>query len=143
MKFRNFSVMVLALAASAAHAEPLEMPGSTWAYIVGPSSSQGDERNNVLLQGKIEQGIVWFKFGEDGKWKLNTFAALSYSLDSKGINYNNKAIPAVGVKISRDFENGVLDLGVQAVQENRWKDNVNSTGVQAFASFWFGWNLKK
>lgn len=136
-------IFALALAsAAAAHAEPIEYPGSTWGVVMGPASTTGAEKNNVLAQGKIEQGIVWFRFA-DGQWKLNTYASLSYSLDTEGINYNNKAVPAVGVKATREFSSGVVDVGVQAINERRWKDNVNSSGVQAYASYWFGWNLKK
>ena len=138
------SVFVAALLAAAVSvsAEPLEYPGNVWGVVTFPSSTVGAERNNVLAQGRIEQGIVWFRFA-DGKWKLNTYAALGYSLDTEGINYNNKAVPALGVKATREFEQGVVDLGVQAIQENRWKDGVHSSGVQAYASWWFGWNLKK
>lgn len=142
MKKSVFVAAALLAATAFVSAEPLEYPGNVWGVATFPSATVGAERNNVLAQGRIEQGIVWFRFA-DGKWKLNTYAALGYSLDSEGISYNNKAVPAVGVKVTREFEQGVVDLGVQAVQENRWKDNVHSSGVQAYASWWFGWNLKK
>lgn len=142
MKKSLFLAAALFAVTASAGAEPLEYPGSVWGVVNFPSATTGAERNNVLAQGRVEQGIVWFRFA-DGKWKLNTYAALSYSLDSEGMSYNNKTVPAVGVKVTREFDQGVVDLGIQAVQENRWKDDVHSSGVQAYASWWFGWNLKK
>ncbi len=145
---------VLALFAVAAVAEggtsgPIGYPGSAWSVLtVNPSPIRGTpEDNNVLLQGKVEQGVDWMRFGEDKRWRLNTYASVGYSWDKNGLAYNNKVVPAVGVKVSRDFESGVVDIGVQAVHQRNFRGVTagpsRGTGVQVYASYWFGWNLGK
>lgn len=125
-------------------AQPIAYPGSTWGVIQYPAGLSQEEKENTLLAGRIEQGADWFRFGDD-KWKFNTYAALGYSVDNKGLPYNNKLTPALGAKVSRTFESGVLDLGVQAIYERRWKDNLSgsNSGVQAYASWWFGWDARR
>lgn len=140
--FTAFALSAVAFSASAL--EPLGYPGSSWSVLTyNPGVIENTrERGNVLLQGKIEQGIDWTKFGG---WTLNTYASVAYSLDKNKIDYNNKLVPAVGVKMSRKFDSGVFDVGVQAVHERRIRvDGPNKTGngVQVYASYWFGWNLK-
>jgi hypothetical protein len=146
-------ILVAALLASSASAfaEPIGYPGSTWGVLIFPTSITPETKDgkevtdNVLLQGKVEQGIDWFRFGDD-KWKLNTFASFNYTIDNAGLTYNNKLVPAVGVKVVRAFKDGVLDLGIQGVYEQRLRpaagEKKNATGVQVYASWWFGWNLK-
>lgn len=125
-----------------AQAEPLSMPGTMWGNVMFPSGLSGPENKDTLAAGRIEQGAVWVRFGQDNAWRLNTYAAVSYSLDSKGIAYNNRFAPALGVKIQRTFDSGIFDVGVQLAQEHRFKDRVTSTGMQVYASWWFGWDLK-
>lgn len=141
--FIALALVGLSLSASA----QLAYPGSNWSDVtVNPSVVKGTpEANNVLLQGNIEQGIVWKHFGA---WRLNTFTGLNYSVDRNGLAYNNKLAPMVGVKFQHDFSsNGQLDLGVRLVHERHFRsvtEGENSgTGVQAYADYWFGWNLGK
>ena len=147
------AILAVALLASvtAASAEdkytgPIGYPGSNWSVLtVNPGVIKGTpEDDNILLQGKLEQGIDWKKYGN---WTLNTYGALGYSADKNGLFYNNKFVPALGVKMSRGYERGVIDVGVQVVYQNNFRgvtagDN-SGYGVQAYASYWFGWNLKK
>jgi hypothetical protein len=129
--------------------KPIGYPGSNWSVLTyNPGVVKGSgEEDNVLLQGKFEQGVDWFKFGADKNWKFNTYVSLGYSADKNGLSYNNKLVPALGAKISRSFDNGVLDLGVQAVHENHFRGVTSGpksgSGVQVYASYWFGWNLGK
>lgn len=124
-------------------AEPLGYPGSAWAVLTFPASTTGLEKDNTLFQGKVEQGIDWFHLDSAERWKFNTYVSFGYSADSKAIGYNNKAVPALGAKLTRTYTNGAIDFGVQAIHENRWIDGVSNNGVQAYVSTWFGWNLKK
>jgi len=152
MKKSRFAIagVILALASMGAMAaEPLGYPGSNWSELTfSPGVIKGTkEDNNILLQGKVEQGIDWMKVSD--KWKLNTYASFGYSMDKNKLDYNNKLVPAVGVKLVRDFDHGVLNLGVQAVHERHFNVGpevtgpVSGSGVQVYASYWFGWNLKK
>jgi len=128
---------------------PTDFPGSNWsALTLHPGVVKGTpEDGNLLLQGKIEQGAIWARFGDNDKWALNTYVSLGYSADRNKLYYNNKLSPAIGVKVSRSFESGVVDIGVQAVHETYFHGITGSpksgSGVQAYASYWFGWNLGK
>lgn len=133
----------LAACAAGAQAQPLSYPGSTWGSLMFPSGLSKPEDRDLLLTGRIEQGAVWFRFGEEERWRLNTYAAFSYSVDNQGLGYYNKYAPAVGVKVQRVFDDGLLDIGVQLAHERRFKDRVTSNGAQAYVNWWFGWDLKK
>jgi hypothetical protein len=127
---------------------PIGYPGYTWGSLTYPSSviKNSPENDNLLFQGKIEQGVDWVKFGSRKEFTLNTFASVNYSLDSQGLPYNNKVMPAAGVKVRMTGEWGVADLGVQYVYENRWKygeDQRSGSGVQAFLTWYSDWNLKQ
>lgn len=152
MKKTLIAVAMLAAVVSAFAQEglkPLGYPGSNWSVLTfNPGVIEGSgEEDNILLQGKLEQGIDWKKFGANNEWTLNTYVSLGYSADKNGLIYNNKLVPAIGTKISRRFESGVLDLGVQAVHENHFRGTTSGptrgSGVQVYASYWFGWNLGK
>lgn len=127
---------------------PIGYPGSTWGVLtLNPGVRGAEEKHNVLLQGKVEQGIDWFAFGTDKNWRFNTYVSMGYTADKNGLAYNNKVVPAIGAKVSRRYESGVLDLGLQAVQETQFRGvpsggRRTDTGVQLYASYWFGWNLK-
>lgn len=150
---KSMIALALIVASVGVHAQgsvkPLGYPGSNWSVLTfNPGVIKGSgEEDNVLLQGKLEQGIDWVKFGVNKEWTLNTYVSLGYSADKNGLIYNNKLVPAVGVKMSHGFQNGVLDLGVQAVHENHFRGQTSGptrgSGVQAYASYWFGWNLGK
>lgn len=143
---KSLIAMALAVAAVGASAEglkPLAYPGSAWSVLTFPAGVAGSEEHNTLLQGKVEQGIVWKKFGANNEWALNTYGSVGFSADRDGFGYNNKVVPAVGVKMTRSFESGIVDVGVQVVHENRFKDHQRGTGVQAYVSFWTGWDLRK
>lgn len=140
------SIIALSTAMGAANAlEPLELPGSHWAVGLAPSGVSGPDKDAYLLQGRLEQGAIWARFGDSKEWALNTYLSFAYSVDNEGLPYNNKVVPGVGVKMTRTFSNGVLDIGVQYVYENRWKalDDKTGSGIQAFISVWNGWDLKK
>lgn len=123
---------------------PIAYPGYIWGYGATPADvTPGSNKNNNIANGKIEQGVDWFAFGEDKKWRYNTFVNAYVTSDTAGYDYNNKVQPAVGMKVRRTFDNGMIDIGVQAVYQHNTVTNQNGTGAQAFASFWFGWDLKK
>lgn len=128
---------------------PIGYPGSNWSVLtLNPGVIRNTpEDDNILLQGKLEQGIDWKKFGANKQWTLNTYLSVGYSWDRNGLAYNNKVVPALGVKMSRRIESGVIDFGVQGVHQYNFRGVSASqpkrgNGIQAYASYWFGWNLK-
>lgn len=138
---------LLAACSFASAASAQEMPGSAWASLTANPSVVKDtpEDNNLLLQGRVEQGYI---VGRVGDFKVNTFAAVNYSLDKNGLSYNNKLAPALGIKLQRPLgDNGILEIGIQAVHQRNFRGVAygprEGTGIQAFVSFWSGWDLKK
>jgi hypothetical protein len=135
------AMLTMAFAASAQSS----YPGSNWSEMtVNPGVIAGTpESGNVLLQGNIQQGMI---VGEVGAFKVNTFVGMNYSVDRNGLSYNNKLVPMVGVKLQRDIPGGVMDMGVRLVHETHFRGvdtgPKSGTGVQAYISYWTGWNLK-
>ncbi len=124
-----------------------QAPGSVWADMtVNPSVVKGTpEDNNVLLQGRVEQGLI---VGKLGAYRVNTFGAVNFAYDRNALSYNNKLAPMVGVKLQRDLgTNGVVEAGVQVVHQRNFRGVTSGpstgTGVQLFVSVWSGWDLKK
>jgi hypothetical protein len=144
MKKTLISLALLAIAGSAV--AQLSYPGSNWSSLTyNPSPIKGTpEEDNILFQGNVEQGIVWTKYGD---WKVNTYAAVAYSWDRNGLAYNNRISPALGVKLQRQWNGGNLDLGVQVVHQNTFRGVTegasSGTGIQVYAQYWAGWDLKK
>ena len=145
------AAMVLSLVGTAVMADPIGYPGSTWGVLTAPSSVLHDtpEANNWLYQGKITQGVDWFKFGSDDTWVFDTYGSLGLSVDRNKLDYNNKFVPAIGAKVSKLFDNGSIDVGVEGLYERHFGDvdpgytgKRSGFGVQAYVSYWFGWNLK-
>lgn len=120
--------------------EPLGYPGYTWGSLEYPASV-AVERNNLLFDGKIEQGIDWHQYES---WMLNTFVDLRYTLDSQGYDWNNRIAPGIGFKFRRAFSQlGVADIGAKYTYESRWKNDANGSGIKVFVNWYFDWNLKK
>jgi hypothetical protein len=147
---------ILALSASAAsYADgPVGYPGSTWGQLTAPSSviKGTPEDNNWLYMGKITQGVDWLRFGKNDKWTFDTYGSFGFSVDRNRLDYNNKIVPAIGAKIERSFTRGVVSAGVEGIYERHFGDTAvydsgspikqSGYGVQAYVSYWFGWNLK-
>lgn len=144
MKKMLIALGLLAVATSAS--AQISYPGSNWSSLtLNPGVIRGTpEDNNVLLQGNLEQGIVWKQMGD---WRVNTYGAVSYSADSNGLAYNNKIVPAIGIKMQRPWDSGNLDVGVQLVHQHNFRGvsdgRSSGTGVQIYVQYWMGWNLKK
>ena len=126
---------------------PIAYPGYMWGNAVSPSSVQpGAPSNNVGYGAKLEQGVDWFAFDADKKWRFNTFVSALYARDTSNFayTYGNVFTPAVGAKVRNVYESGIIEVGVQFVnQQNLNVSGSSGSGVQAFANYWFGWDLKR
>jgi hypothetical protein len=138
--------LALFTASTPAMAEPLAYPGDAWVNLASPTTTNKNnpEAGNWTLQGKITQGVDWVTFGEDDDWTLNTYATVGFSLDTKGMDYNNRVTPGVGVKVRKQIKNGVFDIGVQVINETRFGNKYiipdrSSNAIQGYVSFWSGW----
>jgi hypothetical protein len=107
------------------------MPGNTWGELRFPASAQPEEKDNVLLEGAIEQGHELIRLTE--KTSLILFGKLNYVVDSEKLQYNNKIRIAPGIKLRHTFENGMTtQLGVKYEVDHR-----HTTGKELHGSMWF------
>ncbi len=143
------SLALAALFASASASAQVSYPGNTWGTLVyGVKTPEGDTVPQWRAEGIIEQGIVWKQF-QNG-WKLNTFGALEYVINSDDSGYT----PVLGVKMQKSFGgDGALDLGVRYKYGNTYLSptgNGSFAGgtqkvgrVEVYATYWFAWDMKR
>ena len=93
------TVYLAAAPASAQNAMPL--PGSTSGSIQFPSSAQPAESDNLLLSGRIEQGVDFFSISKNTT--INLFARVDYRVDTEELDFNRKILAAVGFKFRHYF----------------------------------------
>lgn len=144
--FKSIVIAASLVAISAPAAAQLAYPGNVWGTMVYAADAPAGYPK-YRIEGVVEQGIDWMRFGEDKKWKLNTYGAIEYVVnsDSKG------ASPVLGIKASRSFTDGNLDLGLRYKYGNTYLSPTGgSTGgtakvgrVEMFATYWFSWDAKK
>jgi hypothetical protein len=110
-------------------------PGSTWAAVGNISPV---ERGNIIGQGYFSQGVVAKRLRGI---TLVPYAETTFSRDSEGFDWDNKAIYGAGVKAA--IPRGALytELGASLLRENRFISGRSATGLTVFMNFSFGWNL--
>jgi hypothetical protein len=149
-------VATLAASTAIAYDGPIAYPGSSYASITGPSSvlKLSPESNNVLYAASLTQGIDWFRFAGN-TLTFDTYGSVRFGDDMNHLTYNDKVQAAFGARLDRHFSDGIITLGIEGVDEHHWGAGWNGTldvpasdgsmngfGVQAYVSYWFGWNLK-
>lgn len=109
--------------------------GSAW----GSLQNSPAEDNNVIGMVYAEKSVpVWQK----DRLKLSPFVSGMFVFDSKGYNWNNKAIARAGGKL--DYQvgpSGTLTLRAGASYEHQFKSGDSYTAPFAAAEYWFGWGL--
>jgi len=111
-------------------------PGSMWGDVRFPSSEQREDRDNLILEGAIEQGVDLFEIAE--KTPVTAFVSLNYTLDSEKFDYNNKTKFGFGFKIRHFLTDSiVIDMGAKYELDHRLESNDDRDGFQGFTN-WFG-----
>ena len=121
------------------HAES-NFPGSAWINITGPHVG-GGESGNWVLTAKANQDAV---LTEVSDWKLSAYGSVGFSKDTKGYEWNNKVVPAVGIKATKDVPGGIFDIGLQYAHETHFgkvykMPERSSGGLQLSVNYWTGW----
>jgi len=121
---------------------PLGFPGSTWGQVRYPSSQEIEEKDNVIVEGAIEQGVDWFRMT---KWSIfNSFFRFEYKFDKEGFDFNNKLQPEVGLKAKFFLANwGLIEAGGKYVLDHRTETNRTEEGIVFFLNWAASWNLKQ
>jgi hypothetical protein len=110
-------------------------PGSSWAAVGNLSPV---EHGNIIGQGYISQGVIAKKFGRTA---LVPFVEATLSRDSKGFDWENKAIYGSGVKASIPHGEVYTEVGASYLHEKRFDSGHSAGGLTLFMNFSFGWNL--
>jgi hypothetical protein len=146
-KLLLIAAMIAASTSAQAFDGPIAYPGNTWGTLVyAAHSPEGFQKYRI--EGIVEQGADWFKFGEEKKWTFNTYGAFEYVInsDTRGIT------PILGIKSTRAFSDGSLDLGIREKYGNTY---LSPTGqsfaggsrkvarTEIYATYWFAWDAKK
>lgn len=128
---------------------PIAYPGNTWGTLVyGAVRPTGDTSPRWRVEGIVEQGADWFRFGADNSWKFNTYVAAEYVLN----DIKSSWTPVIGAKVNKRFTDGSLDLGVRYKYGNTYLSPTGTSSftgearrsrVEVYATYWFDWNLKK
>lgn len=110
-------------------------PGSSWG-IAGHFSPV--EHGNLIEQGYITQGIVAKRFGHT---VLIPYSEITLGHDSKGFDWENRAILGGGVKAAIPMGEFYTDFGVGILHENRFNSGLSANGIKIFTNLSYAWSL--
>jgi len=110
-------------------------PGSSWGSFGNISPV---ERGNWIGQGYFSQGVVTRRFGRTA---LVPYAEATFSHDSKGFDWDNKALYGSGVKLAYPHGESYTEFGIGYLHESRFYSGQSAATLQVFMNFWYGWNL--
>ena len=110
-------------------------PGSTWAAFGNISPV---EHGNWIGQAYVSQGVVAKRFGRTA---LVPYLQATFSRDSKGFDWDNKAVYGSGLKFAFTRAPAYTELGVGYLRENRFYSGQSAGTLSIFINFWCGWNL--
>src|SRR5690242_19843967 len=110
-------------------------PGSTWAAFGNISPV---EHGNWIGQVFVSQGIVARRFG---KTALVPYVQATFSRDTKGFDWDNKAVYGSGLKAIIPHGEVFTELGAGYLRENRFHSGRSAGALTVFMNFSFGWNL--
>ena len=132
--------MTLATAGPAA-ASTLRAPGFTWGEIRYPGSEQSIERDNLLIEGAVDQGVDVAKLSD--RTRVNLFGRLNYKADTEELDFNNKLAFGAGVRLLHQFsDSAVVGAGVLYEVDRRFRSERNLHGVTLFVNGFASWQLK-
>lgn len=107
----------------------------SYGTLASPGSLIAGDNNVVLTVGGEYSSEYQFP---NSDLLLVPFVDTHFSWDKDQNNYNNKLIPAVGVKIRKPLDKGELFFGVKYEADYRWVDKTMDTGPMIFAGWYKG-----
>lgn len=116
---------------------PLAMPGVSWGEVRYPGSQVAAESHDLILEGKVEQGIDWADIA--GWGVLNTYIELDYLADSKRYDWNNAIKMGLGAKLKTQIGKNLLQVGAKFVQDRRRVTDRTDETFLIFVNWSSGW----
>lgn len=115
-------------------------PGSTWGEL-RKELPMHDGQENLILDGWVEQGIDWQRWGNI---RLNTYATVRYKLDSEGLDWNNSIGPGLGIALNHITPKGnQIRFGVEYINDRFFKSKRTDEKTIIFLKWFQYWDLKK
>ena len=111
----------------------VHFPGSFW---MSSGNVSPLEAGNLVTTYAAEQGFTVLKRGPH---TVVPYGALTVSTDQQGFDWNNKAVPQVGLRYARAFTRGVVQVGAGYAYERRLRSKTGIGQPIGYASYWFGW----
>ena len=96
------------------------------------------ERGDILGQAYFSQGIIAKRFPRAA---LVPYGETTFSRDSKGFDWNNKAIYGGGIKAIMPHGALYTELGTAYLHERRFDSGQSAGGLTIFMNMSFDWNL--
>jgi len=136
----SFFILFITTSISNAYDLPaMATPGSMWGDVRFPSSEQREDKDNLILEGAIEQGVDLFKISDITP--VTAFVSLNYTLDSEKFDYNNKTKFGFGFKIRHFISNNiVIDFGAKYELDHRLESNNDLDGFMGFSNWFASWS---
>ena len=110
-------------------------PGSSWAAVGNISPV---EHGNIIGQGYVSQGVIAKRMRGTA---LVPYADFTFSRDSKGFDWDNKALFGSGVKAVIPHGQFYTEFGAAYLHEYRFQTDRSAGGLILFTNISFGWDL--
>ena len=110
-------------------------PGSSWIEVGNLSPV---EKGNILGMGYITQGVVAKRFS---RFTVVPYLEATVFHDSKGFDWDNKAMGGGGVKAILPRGDIYTEIGAAYLHETRFQSGQSAGGFSVFTNFSFNWNL--
>jgi hypothetical protein len=84
----------------------------------------------------VQQGYIARRFG---KTALIPYGEVTYSRDSKHLEWENKTLEGVGVKYVRPLGEMYVDVGTGMMHETRFISHQSGMGLKVFMDVSYSW----
>lgn len=122
-------IILTLLLSNSAFAE-IQTPGSAWdSYGFSPV-----EKDNKVNYFHIDQGII---VGHVKGLEIKPYVAANLAKDSQGLLWDNKKEYEVGVKLTKKYDNGIVDFGLAYGSEHQKSISKSATIISN--NGWFGY----
>ena len=110
-------------------------PGTSWAAIGNISPV---EHGNIIGEAYVSQGVIAKRIRGTA---LVPYADFTFSRDTRGFDWDNKAISGGGVKAIIPHSQFYTEVGAAYLSEHRFQTGRSAGGLTVFTNFSFDWNL--
>ena len=110
-------------------------PGFTWGGLRYPGAQDTGEEDNLIVEGAIEQGIDWYSYGSV---TLNSFTRFSYTLDTKGHDWNNHITYGIGSKLKITIKDiAATEVGFRLSQNYMLNNQEKENRIISYLNWFF------